>query len=299
MQLGPDDFSWERDVDHSLARLMLFELADEMRKQITEDERLIRFEDRGNLNSLALPAKLLENQARRTDEWAAGIYDVYREVWKRQGKVPSPAFLRAVAANAVRTVITARTRSVIGELASFARQTNSPSEWIKAASEEFERKMQRLLDRWHRRIEIDAKSLEHTQQSTKERGSRSAGIPVLKQWGIVSWKDLKITFISDERIQIKFNDKTLTLNYTEFGFDDRRTGRPNSSWQVFRYLAENGGAVRRAPPGKQWPNTEKAVQGLRKRLRAQFGIDSDPVPYQRKNGFIAEFKILCSPSFET
>lgn len=299
MQLGRDDFSWERDVDHSLASLMLFELAEEMRERINEDERRIRFEEQGNLNSLALPTKLLQNQARRTDEWAACTYDVYREVWKCQGKAPSPAFLRAVAANAITTVIRARTNSVIGELASYALRTNSPSEWSKAASAEFERKMERLLVRWQRRIEIDAKSLEHAQESTAKRGSLPAGIPVLKQWGVVSWKDLKITFISDERIQIVFGDKTLSPNYTEFGFDDRRNGRPNSSWEIFRYLAENGGVVRRAPPGKLWPNTEKAVQGLRKRLRAQFGIDSDPVPYQTKIGFIAEFKILCSPSFET
>ena len=51
-------FRWE-DIDHSLVRLRLIDLAEEMQRQIQADERRIQFENRGNLNSNNVPSVAL------------------------------------------------------------------------------------------------------------------------------------------------------------------------------------------------------------------------------------------------
>jgi hypothetical protein len=51
-------FRWE-DIDHSLVRLRLIDLAEEMHRQIQADEGQIRFENRGNMNSNTVPSVAL------------------------------------------------------------------------------------------------------------------------------------------------------------------------------------------------------------------------------------------------
>ena len=51
-------FRWE-DIDHSLVRLRLIDLAEEMHRQIQADEGQIRFENRGNMNSNNVPSVAL------------------------------------------------------------------------------------------------------------------------------------------------------------------------------------------------------------------------------------------------
>src|SRR5205823_14464130 len=57
------------------------------------------------------------------------------------------------------------------------------------------------------------------------------------------WEEVEISFISDERVQIRRGKKTETLNYAEFGFEDARTGNPNLAWEALRRLAELGGVI--------------------------------------------------------
>src|SRR5579871_5352798 len=44
-----------------------------------------------------------------------------------------------------------------------------------------------------------------------------------------SWSELKIMFVSDERVQVTAKDFSATWNYTEFGFTDRRNGKPSQA----------------------------------------------------------------------
>jgi hypothetical protein len=60
------------------------------------------------------------------------------------------------------------------------------------------------------------------------------------------WEEIEISFISDERVQIRRGKKTKTLNYAEFGFDDARTGSPNQAWGILRRLAELSGTIENA-----------------------------------------------------
>lgn len=155
-------FDW-RQVDHALATLMLAEVSEEIRKGIEEDEQRIRAANRDNRNLLAAPLQRLQMHLRRADEWAQRTFDAYCDVWQRQGNALSPEFLRAVCANGIQPLIATRTSTVISALEMEAVRTRSyPDEWLKAACADFRREMQRLFARWNSRIEIEAKTAEHT-----------------------------------------------------------------------------------------------------------------------------------------
>jgi len=62
-------FRWE-EVDHRLVSLKLTDLAEEMHKQIEQDEKRIRFENQGNLNRNAVPSLVLKMKQDRADDMA-------------------------------------------------------------------------------------------------------------------------------------------------------------------------------------------------------------------------------------
>lgn len=114
-----------------------------------------------------------------------------------------------------------------------------------------------------------------------------------------NWKEVKISFISDERVQITVGGQTETRNYTELGFEDRRDGKPNKAWLTLRELADLDGTIGAAKTRQEWPKVEKRIQAIRKVLRRRFGISADPVPFRKGSGYRACFRISCSPSYAT
>lgn len=118
--------------------------------------------------------------------------------------------------------------------------------------------------------------------------------------GAATWEDIEISFLSDERVQIRNGPNIETCNYAEFGFADGRNGRPSQAWGTLRELAEQSGVIREARQGPQaWPKLEKRIQEIRKALREYFGISADPIPFVEGGGYHACFKIGCGPSFDT
>jgi hypothetical protein len=118
--------------------------------------------------------------------------------------------------------------------------------------------------------------------------------------GGASWQAIEISFLSDERVQIRNGTKTATYNYEELGFADRRNGKPDLAWMTLRVLAEERGIIRDAgKTGVPWRKVEKRMQEIRRVLRKHFGIDADPVPLIKDTGYRALFKIGCNPSFDT
>src|ERR1017187_6018721 len=116
--------------------------------------------------------------------------------------------------------------------------------------------------------------------------------------GAAAWDAIEISFLSDERVQIRSGTSTETFNYGEMGFEDRRNGKPNRAWLTLRVLAEAGGIVRNAATtGRDWTTVEKRMQELRKALRDHFRVSADPLPFVRGTGYQACFKIRCGPSF--
>jgi hypothetical protein len=127
--------------------------------------------------------------------------------------------------------------------------------------------------------------------------------PTLKT--VCRWSDLRIEFVSDERVQLSIVDRPGTYNYGEMGFENRTTKRPNLAWSTLRLLAENAGVLRK-PRGGKWSAVEKQVQEIRRRLRVflgqqgcEFPSDVDPIPFVRGEGYRTAFAIGVRPSYET
>jgi hypothetical protein len=120
-----------------------------------------------------------------------------------------------------------------------------------------------------------------------------------KAAAIAKWEDIEITFLSDERVQICNGGNRETRNYTEFGFEDGRSGKPNRAWEALRVLSARRGIIGDAATVGKWPKFEKRVQEIRKVLRKHFRISADPIPFVEGIGYQALFKISCRPSFDT
>lgn len=134
-------------------------------------------------------------------------------------------------------------------------------------------------------------------QATVRNGGIAPQNTTLAAKKTTTWKDIEITFLSDERIQIRGGR---TYNYAEFGFNDRRGGKPNFAWETLRTMAREGGIIRDgAKVTAEWPKVEKRIQEIRKVLRKHFGITADPIPFVQGTGYRALFKIGCSRSFDT
>jgi hypothetical protein len=139
----------------------------------------------------------------------------------------------------------------------------------------------------------------------------------------LAWdKDASIIFLSEERVQVKRGDQFSTMNYAEFGFEDKRNGKPDQAWVLLREMAQNKGVLRkpdrRVPEAvlkvardcekelhralevqaRQWAKTQKHVETIRKRLREHFRIpDGDPIPAMAA-GYQTAFKLGVSPSYK-
>ena len=119
-----------------------------------------------------------------------------------------------------------------------------------------------------------------------------------------NWDAIEISFLSDERVQIRNGVHTETRNYAELGFADRRVKRgktkPNVAWETLRAMAEQRGIIRDGKKtGVAWRKIEKRMQIIRKAFRQHFGITVDPVPFIAGTGYQASFKIGCGPSFDS
>lgn len=113
------------------------------------------------------------------------------------------------------------------------------------------------------------------------------------------WRHIEIAFLSDERIQVRTGaGRSQTFNYAEFGFEDRRNGKPNRAWILLRELATKGSAIPQARAGKDRAMMEKRIQEIRNRMRRRFKIKGDPIPFNG-NSYQTSFKVSRRPSFDT
>jgi hypothetical protein len=114
------------------------------------------------------------------------------------------------------------------------------------------------------------------------------------------WKDVKISFISDERVRILVAGQPQTFNYDEMGFGDRRSGKSNRAWAVLRLLAQTKGVLGTTNRGsKNWAPLEQQISRTRKLLKRHFGLSEDPLPFEKAVGYQARFQIEAAPSSNT
>jgi hypothetical protein len=435
-------FDW-KDIDHSLVSLKLTDMAEEMLKLIHEDEARIRLENRHNSNSAAVPSLVLRMKEQHADEWAHRAYDIYCDVWRIQGRAKSASFIRAVSAQSIIPMLSARAQAIAQDLVSSSVRTGFPAQVATAMVNGLQLRMRRLHERWRRKLEAEAKECEHAERTppihiddspkkavpvTKapppvaEVGGRGVihgpkqtevlsnlpvdypktlmartfiiiceavrkfpvqtqslelckeviskltphfrealqskvfqqdqalstmhdllhdlvvhncgdgkrsevekevrksdewltfareiareidnnaaqGAPELDGTEAATWDAIEISFTSEERVQIRIGVTTETRNYTDFGFEDARNGKPNRAWETLRVLAEEDGTIQdAAKTGRTWPRVEKRIQEIRKVLRKHFRISADPIPFVEGTGYQARFKISCSRSYNT
>lgn len=116
---------------------------------------------------------------------------------------------------------------------------------------------------------------------------------------VTDWTMIEISFLSDERVEIRIEGKTETRNYAELGFADGRNEKPIRAWQTLDVLAETGGTIEHGTGGSEWVKIEKQVEKIRKIFRVRFGISGDPIPHVKRFGYRARFKIRRAPSYDS
>jgi UvrD/REP helicase N-terminal domain len=124
---------------------------------------------------------------------------------------------------------------------------------------------------------------------------------------VSSWSEVTITFLSDERVEIRIGKQRETRNSAEFGFEDRRSGKPNRAWYMLRALAEHNGAISEpvvTDKDLKWSQVEKRMEEIRKLFQRHFRLTSSPIIFvpkeeQQPSEYQALFKITCGPSFNT
>ena len=164
--LPPQVFLWEA-IDHSLVGLKLTDLAIEMNSRIQADESRIQFENRLNTNSNTVPSLILQMKEQQADEWARRAYEIYCDVWKAQGNVKTAAFVRAVFSEAVRVMLQGQASSIANQFGMWARRTSFNGTIAQAHLTALDLRMRRLQDHWFRRLEAEAKEIEHAERRNR------------------------------------------------------------------------------------------------------------------------------------
>ena len=115
----------------------------------------------------------------------------------------------------------------------------------------------------------------------------------------VSWENVAISFISDERVRVKVGSQVQTYNYSEMGFEDRRNGKPNQAWGLLRTLAQSDGVISNSVRNsKEFLTLGKLIERVRRQLQAHFRIASVPIVLDAEKGYCCQFKIECAESFK-
>jgi hypothetical protein len=139
------------------------------------------------------------------------------------------------------------------------------------------------------RVALDARSSAVNRRPDQTETSESAR----------RWEEVTIRVLSDHSVQVGIagvweSSKT----FTELGFEDRRTQIPNSAWMLLQELAQHDGVISKPPSSKGWRKVEKQIQALRKQLRNTLHIAGDPLPFIKKTGYRASFRIECHPALD-
>jgi hypothetical protein len=105
------------------------------------------------------------------------------------------------------------------------------------------------------------------------------------------WRDVTIRFLTQHQVHVQVGHVAGAFHFTQLGMQDGRKNpiEPDMRWGLLVDFAEGGGIVR-------WRTTtenrsrQKQKEGLRKVLRAFFGIDEDPFdPLEDRHGWRARF----------
>ena len=159
-----DGFSWGQ-VDETLIYSRRDKFIRKMQELLIEDERRIANETRQKGNGAYFAPTFLGQQVERTDEWAQGLYEIYCDCWYRQGYLKSAAFLRALSHHVIATLMQVRLATIKHHFQTkYGHTVNG-----HGALAQFHREMNTLANDWQRRIEGEAREIEHAAGSFSEK----------------------------------------------------------------------------------------------------------------------------------
>ena len=154
---------------------------------------------------------------------------------------------------------------------------------------------------------VETESTEHTKIAGDLEGKKKA-VDSRSNDRLLSWKDITISFLDSENVEVRTSDRVQRLHYSEMGFADRRgravgSGRATGSWRWLMYLAEHRGVIemphRREPRMRKGPvdaeqpaselqalsrergstvNARTELQGMVKTLRKQLRLHFPNIP---------------------
>jgi hypothetical protein len=118
------------------------------------------------------------------------------------------------------------------------------------------------------------------------------------------WKQVFITFVNDQTVQIRVAGKTEYRSFDEMGFADARKteSQPSALWGIFHQISIMNGEMTLQDSVKSFSEPEKVkkwVSQIRKKLQQVFPtISGDPfLPYTHAKGYKTRFVLnIYSPS---
>lgn len=115
----------------------------------------------------------------------------------------------------------------------------------------------------------------------------------------LKWQDIEVVFLSEHSVQVFVGGKpSPSCKYSELGFEDRKSGKPMLAWETLCEMARTGGTIPRPLPGSDKTKVQKRIEEIRKKLKAYFKIESDPIPFSGHT-YQTTFKIRLGTSFDS
>ena len=119
--------------------------------------------------------------------------------------------------------------------------------------------------------------------------------PPKRDWELppgTTWIDITIEVFGVDAAKIIVGDDTQLVSARDMGFEDHKKKIPNQLWDLLVDLAEAGGILRQKSRERSKNWTRKDFQRLRSTLKTYFGLDGDPITFEKKIGYQTRFKIL-------
>ena len=105
------------------------------------------------------------------------------------------------------------------------------------------------------------------------------------------WKDVTITLIANDSVEVSIEGKKERLSYHELGFSDKRRGDgPNNLWKFFIILIKSDGEINTSSGVFHMTSSSDASR-FNKHMQSIFGITQSVFPnYKKKKAYRATFK---------
>lgn len=145
-------------------------------------------------------------------------------------------------------------------------------------------------------IKPDYKKIIEYKQSILKTSKKEDSINRIPKIDGLKWDEITIKFIDGYNVKIKVRDNVYNKDYKEMGFDDSKTKKPNTQWELLKILSKTRGSI-------TWKDSEatrknkKKKQLLSEGLKNYFQINDDPFnKYKKISGY--EIKIELLPDSE-